>query len=58
MIGDNPRADIFGAKQLNATTFQKVHNKVKIGKGEFQPDYTFNDYSKLLMTIKDLIDKN
>ena len=54
MIGDNPKADIFGAKQLGASTFQKIHNKVQIGRGEFQPDYTFSEYSNLLSTIKDI----
>ena len=56
MIGDNPEADIYGAKKLGATTFQKIHNRVKIGKGEFQPDYTFSDYSKLLKKIRDFLD--
>ena len=55
MIGDNPKADIFGAKQLGASTFQKIHNKVQIGRGEFQPDYTFSEYSNFLSTIKDII---
>ena len=54
MIGDNPKADIFGAKQLKATTFQKIHNKVKIGENKYTPDYIFDDYSSLLKFIKNL----
>ena len=53
MIGDNPKADIFGAKQLKATTFQKIHNKVKIGQNKYSPDYIFYDYSSFLKLLKD-----
>ena len=52
MIGDNPKADIFGSKQLNSTTFQKIHNKVKIGNNKCQPDYIFSDYFLLLNKLK------
>jgi ribonucleotide monophosphatase NagD (HAD superfamily) len=54
MIGDNPKADIFGAKQLGATTFQKVHNNIKIGKDDSQPDFVFNEYHKFLKEIKNI----
>ena len=47
MIGDNPKADIFGAKKLGAVTFQKIHSKVNIGESVFEPDFTFNNYFKM-----------
>ena len=31
MIGDNPIADIMGAKKLGGITFQKIHDGVKLG---------------------------
>jgi len=52
MIGDNPVADIFGAKQLGAITFQKIHEKVELGKNEYSPDFTFNDYFAFLKEVK------
>ena len=57
MIGDNPKADILGSKQLNSTTFQKIHNNVKVGKNECLPDYIFSDYFTLLNEIKKLFNK-
>lgn len=57
MIGDNPRADIFGAKQLNAVTFQKVHSMVKIGHGDEAPDYFFSEYFLFLDRIKHYLKK-
>ena len=52
MVGDNPIADIYGAKQLNSTTFQKIHNKVSIGVGKYRPDYVFTDYYDFLKESK------
>ena len=56
MIGDNPINDIGGAKKsINAVTLQKIHNGVKVGKGENRPDASFqnfNDLRKLLKTLK------
>ena len=52
MIGDNPKADIFGAKQLDALTFQKIHSKCKIGKASHSPDYVFREYFSFLEKIK------
>ena len=56
MIGDNPKADIYGAKQLGATTFQKVHNFVKVGELECKPDYIIREYPYFLNNIKDLFE--
>ena len=55
MIGDNPKADIYGAKRIGGITFQKIHNKVEIGKGFYAPDFVFNDFSELLKIIKKII---
>jgi len=55
MVGDNPISDIFGAKQLNSSTFQKIHNKVSIGKGKYRPDYIFNDYFDFLNETKKIL---
>ncbi len=52
MIGDNPKADIFGAKRLGAVTFQKIHSKVEIGESISEPDYIFHDYFLLLRKVK------
>ena len=58
MIGDNPIADIYGAKQLNSSTFQKIHNKVSIGRGKYKPDYIFNDYYDFLTEVKKILKKS
>ncbi len=58
MIGDNPKADIFGAKELGAVTFQKIHSKVKVGDSIFEPDYTFRDYFSFLSEVKRFIKNN
>ena len=55
MIGDNPKADIYGAKRIGGITFQKIHNKVEIGKGFYAPDFVFKDFSELLKIIKKII---
>ena len=57
MVGDNPIADIYGAKQLNSSTFQKIHNKVSIGRGKHMPDYIFNDYRDFLIEVKNILKK-
>ena len=44
MIGDNPETDIRGGKLINAITFQKIHNRVKIGKDDDMPDCMHNMY--------------
>ena len=56
MVGDNPKSDIFGAKQLGAVTFQKIHAKVKIGTGENTPNFSFRSYSELIDIINTTID--
>jgi len=55
MIGDNPRADIFGSKKLGATTFQKIHKGIKVGQGEESPDFIFSNYNDLLILIQSLL---
>ena len=57
MVGDNPKADIFGAKQLNSVTFQKIHSNLKIGVNENQPDFIFNNYFSFLKEVKVLMEK-
>tara|TARA_B100000242_G_scaffold282273_1_gene243414 strand:- start:96 stop:842 length:747 start_codon:yes stop_codon:yes gene_type:complete len=56
MIGDDPNSDIYGAKQLGATTFQKIHAKVNLGKDKFTPDYSFNSYLDLSKFIMPFLD--
>ena len=58
MIGDNPKADIIGAKELGAITFQKIHSKVKIGESIFAPDYAFRDYFSFLNEVKNFLSNN
>ena len=58
MIGDNPKADIIGAKKLGAITFQKIHSKVNIGKSIFEPDYTFKNYFSFLREIQKFLTNN
>ena len=58
MIGDNPKADIIGAKKLGAITFQKIHSKVNIGESTFEPDYTFRNYFSFLREIKKFLFNN
>ena len=47
MIGDNPETDIRGGKLINAITFQKIHNRVKIGKDDDMPDFIFDSFEEL-----------
>ena len=51
MVGDNAKADIYGAKRKGAITFQKIHSNVKIGINECQPDFIFSDYSSFINKI-------
>ena len=51
MVGDDSKSDIYGAKQLGAITFQKIHSKVKVGTGENTPNYSFRSYSDLIDII-------
>ena len=54
MIGDNPEADIAGARRaIGATTLQKLHQGVQRGSGEQVPDAEFKDYQE----IQDLLAK-
>ena len=52
MIGDNPYSDIFGAKQFNSTTFQKIHHNVEIGTNKCEPDFIIKDYFSFLRNIQ------
>lgn len=56
MIGDNPINDIKGAKEtIGASTIQKVHSGVSVGKNEFAPDASFEefyDFRKLIANLK------
>jgi HAD superfamily hydrolase (TIGR01549 family) len=48
MIGDNPDNDIAGArKAIAAVTLQKVHEGVRVGVGESQPDAVVQDFESL-----------
>ena len=52
MIGDNAKADIYGAKKMGGVTFQKIHSNVVLGKDENEPDIYFKNYDQLLKNIK------
>lgn len=56
MVGDDPKSDIFGAKQLGAVTFQKLHSRVKVGTGENTPNFSFRSYAELIDIIGKTID--
>lgn len=47
MIGDNPYADIYGGKKINALTLQKLHKGVKQGTDKNIPDVVFNNFFHL-----------
>lgn len=55
MVGDNPKADIYGAKRIGGVTFQKIHNRVEMGKDFCTPDFAFGDFNELLKEIKKYI---
>lgn len=52
MIGDNPISDIYGAKQFNSTTFQKIHGNLEIGEDKYAPDFVIKDYFSFLNKLK------
>ena len=55
MIGDNPNNDIRGAREnINATTIQKLHKGIELGKNLNAPDASFTSYKKLIGFIKTL----
>lgn len=55
MIGDNPINDIHGSKKtIQATTLQKIHSGISPGKGECQPDGSFENFSELRKLITSL----
>jgi HAD superfamily hydrolase (TIGR01549 family) len=48
MIGDDPIADIAGARQaLSAVTLQKIHGRSIIGEGDHRPDAAFETFEEL-----------
>ena len=48
MIGDNPKSDIKGSREsIGAITFQKIHDDLKEGTGEYTPDAVFKDFDSL-----------
>ena len=55
MVGDNAKADIFGAKSLGGVTFQKIHKNVEIGKDSCSPDFVFSDFYDFKKIIKTII---
>jgi putative hydrolase of the HAD superfamily len=55
MIGDNPTADIRGARDaIDAVTLQKVHEGVELGRGESAPDAAFASFEDLRTLIRRL----
>ena len=48
MIGDSALEDMAGAGKFGMTKIQKIHQNVKVGEGESQPDIVFNQYESLL----------
>lgn len=53
MIGDNPDADIAGAKAaIGAITLQKIHAGVHEGEGDQQPHCTFEEFGELRSLLK------
>jgi len=52
MIGDNPYADIYGGKKINALTFQKLHKGIKQGTDKNMPDVVFNNFFHLSSFFK------
>jgi HAD superfamily hydrolase (TIGR01549 family) len=55
MIGDNALNDIQGSKEnINAVTFQKIHEGVILGKDNTLPDVSFTDFIELRKLVKKL----
>lgn len=52
MIGDNPYADIYGGKKINAFTLQKLHKGIKQGTDQNMPDVVFNNFFHLSSFFK------
>ena len=52
VIGDNPKTDIVGGKLIGATTLQKIHNNIRVGEGEAQPDIIFDSFFELIELVK------
>lgn len=49
MIGDNPNNDIRGAREtIGATTIQKIHSGIELGKGACGPDASFENFSDII----------
>lgn len=58
MIGDNPVADIGGARTtIGAVTLQKIHPGVIIGEGENAPDCLVNSFTELRAFFHNLLMK-
>ena len=47
MIGDNPVADIEGARNLGLTAIQKRHSGVEVASGKHKPDLVFDEFPEL-----------
>lgn len=55
MIGDNPVADIAGAREnIQAVTFQKLHEGVHLGQADNAPDAAFTEFEDLRQLIRRL----
>lgn len=55
MIGDNPLNDILGSKEtIGATTLQKIHPGVLLGKDKQAPDASFENFSDLRKLIANI----
>ncbi len=53
MIGDNPKNDIYGARNsIKAICIQKIHHGIEIGKGREKPDAYFEKFSDLQTLLK------
>lgn len=58
MIGDSAQSDIMGARTaINAVTLQKLHGDIKAGKGEQQPDATFQNFTELSTLLHSLAER-
>lgn len=59
MIGDNPINDIGGAKEnINAVTFQKIHQGVELGEGLNAPDVSFERFKDLRQLLIKIANSN
>tara|TARA_B100000965_G_scaffold8029_2_gene6201 strand:- start:4195 stop:4938 length:744 start_codon:yes stop_codon:yes gene_type:complete len=55
MVGDDPVADIEGAKKLGAIAFQKVTNDINFSEYDIKPDVSFNSFFDLMKLINKII---